>query len=137
MLDIKDNDKLTIQSKTENLVLVDNLIDELIDKYNIKEQHEANIRISVSEAVTNAIQHGNGEDAGKDVKVEYEYNEDEIRFVISDQGSGFDFNNLPDPTAPENLEKERGRGVYVMRALADQVQFEDDGRIVELLFYLT
>jgi serine/threonine-protein kinase RsbW len=55
-------------------------------------------------------------------------------FRITDQGAGFDFENVPDPTAPENLEKPNGRGVFLMRQLADECTFSDEGRIVELRF---
>jgi serine/threonine-protein kinase RsbW len=54
--------------------------------------------------------------------------------VIEDEGPGFDYNNLPDPTAPENIEKPHGRGVFLMRKLADQCEFQDDGRIVIMDF---
>jgi serine/threonine-protein kinase RsbW len=55
-------------------------------------------------------------------------------FIISDEGTGFDYYNLPDPTAPENLEKETGRGVFLMKELADQVIFSENGRVVEMYF---
>ena len=57
-----------------------------------------------------------------------------LYFKITDQGAGFDFENVPDPTSPENIEKPNGRGVFLMRSLADECSFDDDGRIVELTF---
>jgi len=59
---------------------------------------------------------------------------DQISFTITDEGSGFDYMNLPDPTDPEHLEKPTGRGVFLMKHLADQIIFSDNGRVVELYF---
>jgi serine/threonine-protein kinase RsbW len=58
----------------------------------------------------------------------------EFCFSVKDQGRGFDFENLPDPTAPENILKENGRGIYLMKNLADEVEFEDAGRSVNIYF---
>jgi serine/threonine-protein kinase RsbW len=59
-----------------------------------------------------------------------------IKFVIKDEGQGFNYQNLPDPTAPENIEKPGGRGIFLMKHLSDEVDFKDAGRIVELSFYV-
>ena len=61
----------------------------------------------------------------------------QLKFEIEDEGTGFDFNNLDDPTAPENLENPGGRGIFLIRHLADEVEFSKDGRRVELTFALT
>jgi serine/threonine-protein kinase RsbW len=66
----------------------------------------------------------------------YEVKGDKIIFVVSDQGPGFDFEHLPDPTDPENIEKPHGRGVFLMRALADSVEFSDHGATVAMAFSL-
>ena len=63
--------------------------------------------------------------------------ERELVFTIKDQGAGFDFDNLPDPTEPENIEKPHGRGIYLMKHLADKVKFSDNGRAVELNFSIS
>ena len=60
----------------------------------------------------------------------------EPSLAIKDEGEGFDFNNLPDPTAPENLEKPTGRGVFLMKNLSDLVVFSDNGSVVEIHFKL-
>jgi serine/threonine-protein kinase RsbW len=90
----------------------------------------------MTEAVNNAIHHGNRLDPDKKTKVEYDRTDSQIRFIVVDEGPGFDFTNLPDPTAPENLEKPNGRGIFLMKNLADEINFEDDGRKVELIFNL-
>jgi serine/threonine-protein kinase RsbW len=59
---------------------------------------------------------------------------DEFCFTVKDNGRGFDFDNLPDPTSPENIEKENGRGIFLMRSLADEIEFDDHGRVVNIYF---
>ena len=59
-----------------------------------------------------------------------------VRFVIEDEGGGFDFNNLPDPTSPENLEKVKGRGIFLIKNLSDKAKFKNGGRVVDMLFKL-
>jgi serine/threonine-protein kinase RsbW len=64
-------------------------------------------------------------------------NANQLKFEIEDEGTGFDYNNLDDPTAPENLENPGGRGIFLIRHLADEVEFSNEGRRVELTFALT
>ena len=63
-------------------------------------------------------------------------NKKSVRFVVEDEGSGFDFDNLPDPTNPKNLEKVKGRGIFLIKSLSDKTTFKQGGRIVEMLFKL-
>ncbi|MEY4110166.1 MAG: hypothetical protein RLZZ46_520, partial [Bacteroidota bacterium] len=98
------------------------------------EDHYGNILVAVTEAVNNAIQHGNKFDPAKEIEVEYEKKKNSLVFRITDQGQGFDFTTIPDPTDPENLEKINGRGVFLMFKLADKVNFKENGRVVELSF---
>ena len=93
--------------------------------------------IALTEAVTNAIQHGNKYDPEKNINLQFIPNQKELVFTIKDQGTGFDFNNLPDPTEPNNIEKPHGRGIYLMKHLADKVEFSDSGRSVELNFAIS
>lgn len=125
---------LRISSKTENISLVEGLVDDICDKHKINEDYYGNILIALTEAVTNAILHGNKGDVHKFVDVSYFNQDKELCFVIKDEGPGFDVNALPDPTAPENIEKPTGRGVFLMRNLADKIEFEDSGRTVKLYF---
>ncbi len=128
---------LTFPSTGESLHIVENLIDNVCAKMHLDEDYYGNILIAVTEAVNNAINHGNKQDASKMVTLEFTENDDHsIKFRITDQGSGFDFENIPDPTNPENLEKLNGRGVFLMKQLSDEVTFDDNGRVVELSFKL-
>lgn len=130
-----ENEKvISFTSHTENISIVEKLVDEVCETYKIKEDFYGNILISLTEAVNNAIVHGNKLDPEKNVSVSFSAVDSILRFVITDEGPGFDYDNLPDPTAPENIEKPNGRGVFLMKNLADNCAFKDDGRIVEMEF---
>lgn len=128
---------LRLQSKTDNLSQVESLIDEVCEEWRVGEDNYGNILIAVTEAVNNAIQHGNKLDAEKSFEVEVDSTEAQITFRVRDEGPGFDFENLPDPTDPQNIENPHGRGIFLMRHLADEVEFQEEGRLVELRFKLT
>lgn len=93
-----------------------------------------NILIALSEGVTNAIVHGNKHDLKKTVYLSMQVLPTEVIFAIADEGKGFDFEAVPDPTLPENLEKPNGRGIFLMRNLADTISFEGKGSKVKLTF---
>jgi serine/threonine-protein kinase RsbW len=134
--DVQFTQRIAFAAKAENISLAEKLIDEACQKHNVHESHYGNILIALTEAVNNAIHHGNRLDPSKQVSMGYEVKGDKIIFVVSDQGPGFDFEHLPDPTEPENIEKPHGRGVFLMRALADSVEFSDHGATVAMAFSL-
>ena len=127
--------KLKIASQTENISLVEKLIDDVCKHYKINEDHYGNIWIALTEAVNNAIYHGNKSDPCKMVEVAFRSNADEVlTFTVKDEGKGFNPDNLPDPTDPEHIAEPTGRGVFLMRNLADKVEFFDEGRTVAMSF---
>lgn len=128
--------KISIPSLIDNIKIIESFIDNAREKYTINEDIYGNIMISVTECVTNAIIHGNNMDSTKKVELELILGDNEITFTITDQGKGFDYENLDDPTAPENLEKTGGRGIYIIKHLSDEVKFEDEGRRTSLTFYM-
>jgi serine/threonine-protein kinase RsbW len=130
----KEIESVSFPSDLKNLRIAETLIDDVCRDYKVHEDHYGNILIAVTEAVNNAIQHGNMEDVSKSVVVSIHQNELELKFTIADEGQGFAFDNLPDPTAPENIEKESGRGIFLMKSLSDDVTFEADGAKVVLTF---
>ena len=85
------------------------------------------MQLALEEGLANAIKHGNKMDPNKQVTVECFINEDVVRVVIKDEGNGFDLNEVPDPTLPENLDKPSGRGVMLMKAFMDDVLYNDIG----------
>ena len=113
---------------------VEDFIDKVVNEFSIDQEIYGNILISVTEAVTNAITHGNQSDTSKDVDLALENEGRKLSFKVKDQGPGFKFNELPDPTEPENILKIGGRGVFLMKNLCDQVLFSNGGSIVELQF---
>ena len=127
-------DKISIPSDFGSINRVESLIDSTCSKLSIKEDYYGNVLIAVTEAVNNAILHGNNQDASLVVDVAVGDKETDFCFSIQDQGKGFNFDNLPDPTAPENIEKEHGRGIFLMRSLAEEVEFQDNGRNVTIYF---
>ncbi len=131
-----NNINIQVPSLSENIRMIESFIDNAKERYKLEDDIYGNIMIAVTEAVNNAIRHGNGNDKSKNVSLSLKLEENQIIFIVSDEGTGFDYNNLPDPTAPENLEKPGGRGIFLMKHLCDEVSFEDDGKIVQLNFYL-
>jgi serine/threonine-protein kinase RsbW len=128
---------IEIQSKTDNIPYVEKLIDEICEENKVNEDYYGNILIAITEAVNNAIMHGNSNDPQKKVKIDVETSQDSLVFKVSDQGIGFDYDSLPDPTEPENIDKPNGRGVFLMKHLADTVAFHDMGKTVELSFKIS
>ena len=128
--------KIEIPSLLENIRMIESFIDNAKEEYQFDDGIYGNIMIAVTESVNNAIRHGNKLDPNKNVKLSLELNESQITFFIEDEGNGFDYNNLPDPTAPENIEKPGGRGIFLMRHLADEVNFKEQGKQVVLSFYM-
>jgi serine/threonine-protein kinase RsbW len=125
---------IEIDSKLNSISEVEALIDNVCEELKLNEDHYGNILIAVTEAVNNAIIHGNKYSEQKKVKVDVARENGKVRFTVSDQGDGFDFNNLPDPTAPENIEKPDGRGIFLMKNLSDEVMFESNGSKVNITF---
>ena len=127
---------LNIPSEIEYLRLVEKAIDELSLELDLSDEIYGNVLVATMEATNNAIVHGNKTDPDKDVKIKIEYGERAIKVLIEDQGDGFDHWGIPDPTAPENIEKINGRGIFLMERLSDEILYLNDGRIVELKFKL-
>lgn len=125
-----------IPSDMSNLFRAENLIDDLAEKLHFGDDIYGNISVCVIEAVSNAIQHGNHNDVTKIVLLDYKLIDDRLIFTVSDEGNGFDLDTVPDPTLPENLENFKGRGIFLIRNLADKVTFENRGSIIIIQFNL-
>lgn len=127
---------IEIPSIVENIRIIESFIDNTKDQFDLDDDIYGNIMIAVTESVNNAIRHGNKGDSNKMVRLTMVLSDMMIKFIVEDQGPGFDYINLPDPTAPENLDKINGRGIFLIRHLCDEVNFSDSGKKVELGFYL-
>ncbi len=129
-------EKLDMLSSTENMRLVERLVEDVCEVFSVNEDSYGNILIAVTEAVNNAIYHGNEGNPEKHIKIGFESGEKNIKFSVSDEGKGFDYESLPDPTDPINIDKPQGRGVFLMKHLADKVEFNNNGQEVLLTFNL-
>ena len=125
-----------IPSIKENVSVVESFIENIGEKIRIEEAIYGNVLVSVTEAVNNAIVHGNKEDKNKKVRLGLKQNKKSVRFIVEDEGMGFDHNTLPDPTNPKNIEKVKGRGIFLIKSLSDKTTFKQNGRVVEMLFKL-
>ena len=95
-----------------------------------------NFRVSLVEALTNAMIYGNERDPSKRVRVEVFLQAGSVTARITDEGPGFDPARVPDPTVATNLLEDRGRGLFLMRELMDEVRFNDCGNCVTLILHL-
>ena len=128
--------KISIPSLIDNIQVIESFIDNAKEEFEINDDLYGNIMISVTECISNAIVHGNQSNPDKMVHLQLYMEPGLLRCSIEDEGMGFDFSNLPDPTEPENIEKIGGRGIFLMRHLSDEVKFEEGGRKTLLSFYL-
>ncbi len=129
-----ESKKIEMNSNMENIAEVENLINIIFEEYELSPDYFGNMLVALTEAVSNAIVHGNRFDDHKNVNLSFKHYGDEYKFVVKDEGQGFDYKNVPDPTSPENIEKPDGRGIFLMKNLANEVHFFDGGSGVELVF---
>jgi len=125
-------------SHVDELMRLDPLLTELFQAWEVPEEHQSGILVAITEAVSNAILHGNKQDPSKKVHLLIERIAElpQLRVVVEDEGEGFDPASIPDPTTAERLLSESGRGIFLMRAFADEVTYQKGGRCVELKFQL-
>ena len=101
--------------------------------YEYARRFNLNFRVGLTEALSNAMLYGNNSDPEKRVRVEVTIGVEEVSVRVTDQGVGFDPAMVPDPTLPDNISKSGGRGIFLMRALMDEVQFNERGNSVTLV----
>jgi serine/threonine-protein kinase RsbW len=116
--------RLTVPSRLDLLSVVDKVIDGITDQMNFEEDDKDAVAISVLEAGTNAIQHGHAHDVGRVVEMVFSLHPEELVVDVYDGGRGFQPEVIDDASAPENLLKERGRGIFIMRSMMDEVTFD-------------
>jgi serine/threonine-protein kinase RsbW len=92
----------------------------------------SDVEIALREALANAILHGNHEDRRKHVHVSCRCVPDEVSIAVKDEGKGFDTDDVPDPTAPQNIGSIHGRGIHVIKALMDEVRFDEGGAVIHM-----
>ena len=127
---------LVITSNPSNISKVENYLNNIKEQYTSIDERYPDILISLTEAVNNAIIHGNKEDETKKVKINMVGNASSLEVHVSDEGPGFDAEEVPDPTSPDNIECCGGRGVFIMTSLADRLSYRNNGSTVEMYFKL-
>lgn len=123
---------LVIKSNSSELEKVERFLKEILDEFSVDKKNFNKIYLCVSEAVINSIKHGNKHDPNKDVKIEVEYNSKEIIVRVEDEGEGFELNKLKDPTRQENIKNESGRGIFIIKSLSNELQFNERGNRIQL-----
>lgn len=128
--------ELSIPSDLSNIPQAENFIEILINQYQLPEKLHGKISLSVIEAVNNAMLYGNKQNPSKMIKLTAVEGKQKIVITVEDEGEGFDFEHIPDPTTPENLMKISGRGLYLMVSLTDELLFAKNGAKVVMTFFL-
>lgn len=124
---------LEIESDPNNLITVEEFVNYFCKDLNLPDEKLANIFLAVTEATTNAIIHANKCDTNKKVTIDASLENSKLIIKIKDEGEGFDPGNIPNPTEPENLLKDSGRGVYLMRVYMDDLQYNKTPSGMELV----
>lgn len=127
---------LRLSSEAKSIAKVELFVTKLVRRYRLNDDQYGNILISLTEAVNNAIIHGNCEDSNKKVSISLREAKDKLAIQVSDEGCGFDYKQVPDPTKEENICKCGGRGVFLMQHLSDKIAYRNGGRTVEMQFKL-
>ena len=126
------------ESTKKSLQHIEPLLNKIKEQIPIHLEKYYKILIAVSEAVNNAIIHGNKLDRNKKVKIDIKANKEKIEILVEDEGTGFDVDSLADPRTPENIMKESGRGVLLIKELSDISKFNKSGNgySVFMVFFL-
>jgi serine/threonine-protein kinase RsbW len=125
---------IVLESRPEAVSKLDTFVSQLVKKHQLDKSLHADILITLTEAVNNAIVHGNKKDKRKSVKIQIEKRADGLHIFVEDQGCGFDPDCLEDPRKPENIEKCGGRGVFLIKEICHSVHFHNNGATVEMCF---
>ena len=128
-------EKLTLTSDLTNITIVERFVEEISEHYNLNNTYFGNILLTLTEAFKNAVIHGNHQDSSKKITILFDAGQKGLSFSISDEGEGFDYDSIPSPLDVEDDDKaEKGRGLFLIRSLTDDVKFTDNGRTVEMVF---
>lgn len=122
---------LNIKSKKSELNRVEEFLRDIFIEYNIPSDKFNKVYLCVTEAVLNAIEHGNKNNCDKTVSIGVHCLIKKLDVTVEDEGEGFDFELVDDPTKKENIMKESGRGIHIIRCLSDKIEFNKKGNGVQ------
>jgi len=128
---------IKLNSALTELNKVVGFVENICDEHSIYNNYFGNIVTSVSEAFINAVEHGNKGDQDKSIELNFEVQNDGFAFCVTDQGDGFNFENISDPTDITIEDTISGRGLYLMNSLSDDIEFQHSGRKVCLKFLIS
>ena len=134
---ISEKLQLIFPSVPENIHRVEKFVEDICDEYNINNTYFGNILVSLTEALENAIQHGNKSDPEKNITILFESQPKGLMFQVSDEGSGFDTGNIPDATDIVGNPDKKGTGLFLIKTLADEVTFKNNGSTIQIMFYIS
>ena len=124
--------RMSLSSRFENIEMVQHLCSKLLEGRDVPEELRHWILMALREGLANAIKHGNQQDSSKHVHLEMDIVGDTLAISIRDEGPGFDPSVLPDPTLPENMTRVSGRGVLLIRAFMDRVEYTPEGNQITM-----
>ncbi|MBD0371947.1 MAG: ATP-binding protein [Pyrinomonadaceae bacterium] len=131
----EETTELELESRIESIARAAEVAAQVVRRLGLSEEAAYGVDMAVREAVTNAVLHGNRQDAAKKVEVKFHGSPERLEITVRDRGTGFDLNSVPDPTDPQNLLKASGRGILFMRTFMDDVQYSrhpEGGTVVRM-----
>lgn len=130
--------ELIIRSLPEDLFALESFIEEVCDTYHINNTYFGNITVALTEAAQNAFVHGNSRDTKKEIHISFSTSSAGLSFTVKDQGRGFNYKNIPDPhDEPSEEVVFPGRGIFLIKSLADYVEFKGEGNEIEIVFKIS
>lgn len=125
---------LVIKSETSELRNVEDFLHTTFEECKISKENFNRIYLCISEAVINSIEHGNKGDKNKNVSIELYCKKNKINVFIKDEGEGFDISKIQDPTCKENIRKESGRGIHIIKSLSDKLEYNNHEKSIQFRF---
>ena len=125
--------RFKVSSQLEQVAPSTQSLFKFLEELKLDESECFDLRLAFEELLINAMKHGNGLKADLPVEIQAAFNDEEIRIKMTDQGSGFNYQKLKDPTVGQNLEAQGGRGVYLAKRIMDDLTFEAPGNVVQLI----
>ncbi|MGY6561437.1 MAG: ATP-binding protein [Luteibaculaceae bacterium] len=126
--------EINIPSTIESLKHIEKFAERIFLEYDLPQELFGKVMVVLLESVNNAVVHGNKSNPELWVKILFVNSDESIRFVVIDEGNGFDYTKIPDPTTPENIEKTSGRGLFLISSLVDEIKFYENGSILDFTF---
>lgn len=131
------NSTLKIKSLMSNIHKLEKFIEDICDDYNINNTYFGTILVAVAEAVENSIIHGNKYNEKKQIKITFSSDDKGLCFMVEDEGEGFDITKIPDATDTVNNPEKKGTGIFIIKSLADDIEFRDYGKKVIMKFHIS